>query len=125
MDNITKKQRSELMGKIKSVSMLETLSKAYVREIARCRLVHQPGGIFGRPDFANKAQRVAVFVHSCFFHFPCPERCCKLPKTNRDFWREKFKRNKARHEEVLETLSAQGWKIFTIWEHDIRRAVKC
>lgn len=117
MDTLSKKKRSELMSKIRSVSAMERNAKKFVSKKAGIRLRHQPKGIHGRPDFANKSRKVAVFLNGCFFHQPCPRRCSKVPKTNRAFWRKKFMRNAERQKEVKSVLRRQGWKILTYWEH--------
>src|SRR5438874_11085582 len=49
----------------------------------------------GRPDIAFRRQKVAIFVHGCFWH-RCPYCDLGLPKSNRAFWIRKFRRNRAR-----------------------------
>ena len=41
----------------------------------------------GAPDFANRKQRWAVFVHGCFWHHHSNCRKATVPKTNEPFWR--------------------------------------
>lgn len=112
--------RSEIMSRIRSVSDMERAAKQLAEELAGCRLSHQPAGLIGRPDYANKSRKVAVFVHGCFWHQPCPRRCSRLPKTNREFWRGKFDRNRRRHKEVENCLTREGWKVHVLWEHQVR-----
>ena len=111
--------RSEMMARIKSVSALEKASYQVAYKRAGCLLRHQPKGIFGKPDYANKTQKIAVFIHGCWWHV-CPSHF-KLPKTNTAFWLAKFRRNVARHKEVDKTLRAAGWTVFVIWEHEVRK----
>lgn len=105
--------RSEIMSRIKAVSAKETISKPLAEQLAGCRLRHQPKGIYGRPDFANKRRKVAVFMHGCFWHGHSHVR---IPKTNSYWWALKMKYNKARHRKVVRTLRSQGWKVVTFWE---------
>lgn len=121
MDTVTKKKRSEIMSKIRSVSKMEIRARKYAEMRSGCRLNHQPKGIVGKPDYANKGRRIAVFIQGCFFHQPCPDRCSKIPKSNTEFWRKKFIRNAVRHAEVSETLRLDGWRVITIWEHEVKR----
>jgi DNA mismatch endonuclease (patch repair protein) len=44
---------------------------------------YQPKGIYGRPDFANKKEKIAVFIDGCFWH-GCTEHYSK-PKSNLDY----------------------------------------
>jgi len=121
MDTMTKAQRSRLMARIGSVSMMEIAAGDLARAVAGCRLRHQPAGIHGRPDYANKARKVAVFVHGCYWHQPCPLNCSKPPVSNVPFWTRKFDRNRARHQEVAAVLQASGWRVLVLWEHEIGR----
>src|SRR3954451_2257384 len=52
----------------------------------------------GSPDLANRSRRWAIFVHGCYWHRH--EGCHKatLPRTNTDFWLQKFSRNVTRDE---------------------------
>src|SRR5687768_13670459 len=58
--------------------------------------------IAGRPDMSNASARVAIFVDGCFWH-GCP-RHFRAPKTRREFWEEKIRRNKVRRSIVLHEL---------------------
>ena len=45
--------------------------------------------------------------------------CCKIPKTNRDFWVAKIRRNKERDKEEQKKLAAMGWHCITVWECEL------
>jgi len=86
--------------------------------IRNYRLNH--AGIVGRPDICFVRKRLVVFIHGCFWH-RCL-RCAKpLPKHNREFWKAKFRRNRARDARQLKELKALGWKTLVIWEHEIKK----
>lgn len=70
-----------------------------------------------RPDFAFKAERVAVFVDGCFWH-RCPLHS-KLPKNNREFWEQKLSRNVERDRIVDKELKKSGWTVWRLWEHSL------
>ena len=46
--------------------------------------------------------------------------CCKIPKTNRDFWVAKIRRNKERDKEEQRKLAEMGWHCITVWECELR-----
>lgn len=117
MDTVDRETRSRIMAAIGSVSAIELMARAMLRGL---RLRHQPKGIYGNPDFANKKAKIAVFVHGCFFHQPCPNRCSRVPKTNSSFWKKKFKRNIERHTEVAVRLRQEGWEVIVVWECEIK-----
>ena len=82
--------------------------------------------------------RTCIFVNGCFWHghnvsltpSPSPKdegnmensECCKVPKTNREFWVAKIRRNKERDIEVQHKLAAMGWHSITIWECELKSA---
>jgi len=72
-------------------------------------------GALGKPDLAWPKLKLAVFVDSCFWHF-CPIHC-KMPRTNKRFWREKLMRNRKRDAEVTVKLAKEGWKVLRLWTH--------
>jgi len=46
--------------------------------------------------------------------------CCKIPKTNREFWVAKILRNKERDKEEQRKLAAMGWHCITVWECELK-----
>ena len=71
-----------------------------------------------RPDISFGVARVAVFVHGCYWH-RCPTCGYSLPKTNREFWKAKFRRNRARDRRVEGDLDEHGWRVVTLWAHEL------
>jgi DNA mismatch endonuclease (patch repair protein) len=74
----------------------------------------------GRPDFAFRKQKVALFVDGCFWH-GCP-RCFRLPKQNRAFWKAKIEGNRRRDRSVNGRLRRLGWKVIRIRECQLKHA---
>jgi len=73
----------------------------------------------GKPDLVFRPRRKAIFVHGCFWHqHDCP-RGARLPKSNRDYWWPKLRRNKERDAQHRERLFDMGWNALTIWECEI------
>lgn len=77
----------------------------------------------GRPDIAFTSKKVAIFVNGCYWH-RCPTCNFPIPKTNSDFWREKFRMNKLRDKRKIKELQKLGWRTIVIWECDIKRDLK-
>ena len=46
----------------------------------------------GRVDIAFTVKKLAIFVNGCFWH-RCPKCNYPMPKTNEDFWENKFSKN--------------------------------
>ncbi len=73
----------------------------------------------GRPDVSFGRQKVAIFVHGCYWH-QCPRCSLPLPKSHADFWKAKFEANRRRDQANVEMLNSAGWKVLTLWECEIR-----
>jgi DNA mismatch endonuclease, patch repair protein len=69
-----------------------------------------------RPDIAFTARRVAVFVDGCFWH-ACPDHGGK-PANNTWYWEPKLRRNVERDRLADAALSAAGWDVVRVWEHE-------
>lgn len=76
-------------------------------------------GLPGRPDIVFTKQRLAIFVHGCFWH-RCPICQTSNPKTHARFWAEKFERNRERDARNLDELAALGWRTLVIWECEVK-----
>lgn len=73
----------------------------------------------GRPDIAYPGDKIAVFVHGCFWH-RCPYCNPSFPKSHTEFWEEKFRKNIERDQRKSKELEESGWKVFVFWECQIR-----
>jgi DNA mismatch endonuclease (patch repair protein) len=73
-------------------------------------------GIRCRADVVFPSARVAVFVDGCFWHC-CPHHG-NQPTTHSEYWRVKLARNVARDRRNDEALSAAGWQVIRVWEHE-------
>ena len=68
-----------------------------------------------RPDVTFPGRKLAVFVHGCFWH-RCPRCDLDLPKSNVDYWSQKFDKNVERDRKKERSLLEMGWSVHTIWE---------
>ena len=73
----------------------------------------------GSPDLYILKYRVVVFINGCFWH----QHGCKFtsrPKSNPEFWNEKFTNNVIRDIKTSWKLSLQGYRVATVWECSIK-----
>ena len=69
-----------------------------------------------RADIVFVKARVLVFVDGCFWHV-CPLHAT-WPKANADWWRAKLLANVERDRDTDVRLTAAGWVIVRVWEHE-------
>jgi len=79
--------------------------------------------LLGKPDLVFPKYRTVVFVHGCFWHKHDGCRYFVLPKTNTVFWNEKLDSNRNRDERISTQLRADGWRVLTIWECELKKSV--
>lgn len=112
--------RSQLMGRISSKGNKTTelrLRLALVRAGIAGWQMHP--SLVGCPDFYFHKARLAIFVDGCFWH-GC-KRCGHVPKTRREYWEMKFRRNNRRARIVARQLRLDGIKVVRFWEHDVKQ----
>jgi len=118
MDVFTKSKRSEIMALIKNKeSGIEILlrKELWGRGLRYRKNVSK---YFGKPDIVSAKHRMVIFVDSCFWH-GCKKHK-SIPHANKMFWEQKIQQNSQRDKEVKAYYQRIGWKIFRIWEHDLK-----
>lgn len=130
-DRMTPEQRHDCMASIHSEDTRP--EQAVRRELWRrgYRFRKCVRTLPGTPDIVLPKYRTCIFVNGCFWHghhVAMPEvvdsECCKIPKTNRDFWVAKIRRNQKRDTRVQHELAAMGWHCITIWECELKPKVR-
>lgn len=121
VDRITKEHRSWNMSRIKGSDTKpeKILRSALHRAGFRFRLhdKHLPG----KPDLVLRKFKAVIFVHGCFWHRHKDCDKAYTPKSNIEFWKEKFRRNIERDKQKSKELTERGWEVFTVWECEIER----
>jgi DNA mismatch endonuclease (patch repair protein) len=114
------KQRSYNMSRIRG---RDTHPERIVRSLLRaqgyryrCNVTDLPG----KPDVILPALRAAIFVHGCFWHRHRDCRFTANPKSNSEFWEQKFSRTIERDREHTKALRKLGWKVIVIWECSLK-----
>jgi len=74
----------------------------------------------GNPDIVLPKYKAIIFVNGCFWHGH--EHCSYyvVPKTKTDWWLEKINNTKTRDHKSSMELEHLGWKLFTVWECELR-----
>ena len=126
MDKLSPEQRHKNMAAIrgKDTKPEMIVRRGLWKRGFRYRLNHK--GLPGHPDIVLRKYRTCIFVNGCFWHghnvaLPQVEssECCKIPKTNREFWVAKIRRNKERDKEEQRKLAKMGWHCITVWECEL------
>src|SRR5258708_12078875 len=65
----------------------------------------------GKPDLVFRSRNVALFVHGCFWHRHAGCPYCYDPKSNIEFWNQKFKKNVAHDQSVRVGPKERGWPV--------------
>jgi len=118
MDNLTQKQRSYCMSRVKG-------KDTGLEKVVRSEL-HKRGYRFrkhvrdlpGRPDIVFVKARLVVFLDGDFWHgyrFP------QWEKTIPPFWQKKIGETRKRDQRNFAKLRRMGWRVLRIWEHTIQR----
>ena len=122
MDPWSKEQRSKCMSHIHSQDTKPGLiirKYLYKRGYRyRKNLKRLPGS----PDIVLKKYGIVIFVHGCFWHGH--DTHFRMPKSNVEFWEKKISRNRQRDEENKEQLKRMGWNVLTVWECQLKPAVR-
>jgi DNA mismatch endonuclease Vsr len=74
--------------------------------------------VFGTPDVAFAAPKVAIFLDSDFWH----GRNYKGFEKMTPFWRAKIEKNMARDRAVSRKLRREGWAVLRFGEKEIKRS---
>ncbi len=133
MDKLSPQQRHKNMSAIRSQNTKPEMivRRGLWRRGFRYRLNHKR--LPGHPDLVLRKYRTCIFVNGCFWHGHHinlqntdlqatieNSECCKIPKTNREFWVKKICRNKERDTADLRKLAAMGWHCITVWECELK-----
>ncbi|MDX8410370.1 MAG: DNA mismatch endonuclease Vsr [Mariprofundaceae bacterium] len=121
-DPLSEEQRSERMSRIRRA---DTKPEMTVR-----RLVHGMGYRYrlhakelpGHPDLVFRPRKKVIFVHGCFWHqHGCSQY--RMPKSRKEFWLPKLRKNVERDQYVYQQLETRGWGILLIWECQLKNTI--
>ncbi len=121
-DTVDRVTRSRIMA---AVHTKDTSVEMLVR-----RAVHKAGFRYrihrrdlpGTPDLVFARQKLAVFVHGCFWHAHGCKRS-RPPSSNCTYWLRKMGENQERDQRKIDQLHAIGWRAVVIWECEINAGI--
>lgn len=114
MDVFTERKRREIMSRVKNRNTRpEVLVRSLLHRLGFRFRLHR-SDLPGTPDIVLPKYRTVVFVNGCYWHGHACSRG-KLPDTNREFWRKKIDKNKARDAENRASLERLGWHVIVVW----------
>ena len=120
MDTVSPETRSRIMSNVghKNTGPERLLRSALHRSGLRYRLHVRE--LPGTPDLVFPRFGAVAFVHGCYWH---SHGCYKstMPKSNRSYWRAKFRANKLRDERNRSELQESGWRVLVVWECSLHR----
>ena len=122
MDIWDKKKRSAVMAKIKGKDTKpEWIVRRYLFSRGY-RYRKNVKGLPGTPDIVLRKYGIVIFIHGCFWHGH--EVDGHIPHSNSGYWQKKIGRNKQRDERDKAELKKMGWRVMTVWECQLKSAVK-
>jgi len=122
VDNVSKKRRSEVMSLVKQKDTRPEMTvRRYLHNVGLRYRLHVKD-LPGKPDLVFPKYKSVLFVHGCFWHGHNDPKCklARTPKSNVKFWKDKIQGNHKRDQKHRKKLEAMGWRIFEIWECQIR-----
>jgi DNA mismatch endonuclease, patch repair protein len=103
VDIVDRATRSRMMSGIKGKNTKpELIVRSYLHRCGLRFRLHDRR-LPGKPDLVLRRHRAVVHVHGCFWHQHEDCQFAYMPKSNRQFWKDKLK-------------GSEGWRVFTIWE---------
>ena len=119
-DNHSKEVRSMNMSHIRSTnSKPEEIVRKYLFSKG-LRYRKNVRSLPGKPDIVVRKYKTIIFVNGCFWH---KHDCGRfvMPSSNIEYWTKKINRNVERDKSNTEQLEAQGWRVLTIWECQLKK----
>jgi len=123
VDTFSKEERTKIMRQVKS-SRNKSTELALIHFFKQNKIIgwRRNYKLLGKPDFTLPTKHITVFVDGCFWH---GHNCRNTkPSNNKEYWDKKIKRNKERDKDVSKALTTKGWKVYRIWECELRKSKK-
>lgn len=111
------------MSRIRSKDMKpEMIVRSMVHGLGYRFRLHRRG-MPGRPDLVLPRHCAVILVHGCFWHWHPDPDCpiAGLPRSNHAYWIPKLARTRVRDQHNVASLKADGWRVLTVWECQLKR----
>ncbi len=121
MDSLSPEKRSWNMSRIKGKdTSIEVQVRKYLFSQG-FRYRKNVNTLPGKPDIVLPKYHAVVFVNGCFWHRHPGCKEAYMPKSRVEFWQEKFHQTVLNDALYREELIKAGWRVFTLWECEIKR----
>ena len=122
-DNHSKEIRSFNMSRIRSVNNSnEEMVRKYLFACG-LRFRKNDKRYPGKPDVVLPKYKAVVFINGCFWHMHEGCKRATLPQSNVDYWMPKLQANRERDEANRRHLEQSGWRVITVWECELKKAL--
>ncbi|HET8888710.1 MAG TPA: very short patch repair endonuclease [Candidatus Angelobacter sp.] len=121
-DTFGSEMRSWIMSRVPSRGTKPEQRVCEALIAAGMRFSKHRSNLPGNPDVVFTRRRLAVFVNGCFWHWHGCARC-RMPATNRHYWKQKIDRNVQRDKQHRAELHRRGWRYLTIWECQLNSGI--
>ncbi|MCV0381743.1 very short patch repair endonuclease [Nitratireductor sp.] len=120
VDTLSPEERSKRMSLIRSSDTTPELAIRRALHALGLRYRLNDKKLPGKPDLVFPRYKHALFVHGCFWHRHAGCKVATTPKSNTDFWLQKFQRNVDRDARVQAELRELGWTVQVVWECELK-----
>lgn len=123
MDHITPEKRSWNMSRIKGKdTKIEVQVRSWLFSRG-FRFRKNDKRYPGKPDVILPKYKTVIFINGCFWHRHEGCKYATMPKSNTEYWEEKFQRNIQNDKMHLQQLESMGWNVITLWECQLKKDV--
>ena len=109
-------QRSRIMSSIRSKDTSPELRVRSQMHRLGYRYRLHVSSMQGKPDIVMPRYRMVIFVNGCFWHQHQGCKYATIPRTNTNYWVQKFRRTLDRDVKTQAALRQEGWDVLVIWE---------
>jgi len=120
-DIFSPRKRSKIMSRIRSSGTTAEQALFWTVRAAignRRAIQMNVSQLPGCPDLVIPSLNLVIFANGCFYH-GCPMHG-HIPKSNKAYWLPKLRGNMRRDVTHRRKLRRLGYRVWTVWEHDLR-----
>jgi DNA mismatch endonuclease (patch repair protein) len=123
VDVVDSATRSRMMAGIQGKNTKPELSVRRYLHRRGLRFKLHAKGLPGKPDLVFPKYKAVVFVHGCFWHRHAGCKYATTPNSREQFWTNKLSENVARDSYQIAALNELGWRVFVVWECELRNNI--
>jgi len=120
MDHLSPERRSYNMSRVKSSNTKPEKKLGSMMHQLGLRFRKNLRKLPGTPDFVLKKHNLVILLHGCFWHNHINCKYSNIPKTNSEFWKNKFEYNQNNDRINIKKLTDLNWKVKVVWECELK-----